>query len=389
VKHEGTAESFLKLIIQPENDDPLSYQRHRENDANNERGEAFPLFKTTTKELSADEPQQLQMDKSKPIVKNVNGNDVLMGRGGVTNSHIGNIRFRKLVHDFQLKYLNLPKMKKSSIAKAIVEIIHHRDGRFLMRQREKSRWEEVDDNRARGKTSQALREKAPEIRKSMFYAMNNISSNMNRYDTNINNNLNGFLPAPIYNFSPNNNAMNLQTFQNSAYSMNTMMNKRHHSNVSRQHDYDDRHTTAIRQQYFHSSKKRRCTMNSNISDFSSCSQQINVHDVLYGRGAGVNNHPGNIHFRNLVRDHKKSYVVSTKIDKGKIAMNIVYRVHSLGGRFLTMSNRQKNKNTTCQWTVVHYKKAREKVSQALREKYSTGDNGTGRSTCRETKIVLA
>lgn len=88
----------------------------------------------------------------------VNSYDVLCGRGGGTNSQIGNRRFRKLVQDFQPIYLLARRKEKPLLARTIVLIIRKRNGRFLKKDEETGELYEVGDQKAEAKTSQALRE---------------------------------------------------------------------------------------------------------------------------------------------------------------------------------------------------------------------------------------
>uniref|UniRef100_A0A7R9WX13 DUF6824 domain-containing protein n=1 Tax=Craspedostauros australis TaxID=1486917 RepID=A0A7R9WX13_9STRA len=84
--------------------------------------------------------------------------DVLLGRGGATNNHIGNKRYRKIVSDFQQEYLTAKKKNKVVISRRIVAVVHSNGGRFLKRNTEIDAWEEVPHKKATEKTSQALRE---------------------------------------------------------------------------------------------------------------------------------------------------------------------------------------------------------------------------------------
>ena len=88
----------------------------------------------------------------------VNSYDVLCGRGGGTNSQIGNRRFRKLVQEFQPTYLLARRKEKPLLARTIVLIIRKRGGRFLKKDEETGELFEVGDAKAEAKTSQALRE---------------------------------------------------------------------------------------------------------------------------------------------------------------------------------------------------------------------------------------
>jgi hypothetical protein len=85
-------------------------------------------------------------------------NDVLFGRGGATNNHEGNRRFRAFVADHQAEYLEARKKDKARISRRIVHLVRERGGRFLRRDDETGLWVEVGDKKAIEKTSQALRE---------------------------------------------------------------------------------------------------------------------------------------------------------------------------------------------------------------------------------------
>merc|ERR1712150_86741 len=88
----------------------------------------------------------------------INSHDVLCGRGGGTNSQIGNRRFRKLVQEFQPTYLLARRKEKPLLARTIVLIIRQRGGRFLKKDDDTGELYEVGDSKAEAKTSQALRE---------------------------------------------------------------------------------------------------------------------------------------------------------------------------------------------------------------------------------------
>lgn len=87
------------------------------------------------------------------------------------------------------------------------------------------------------------------------------------------------------------------------------------------------------------------------------------HDVLSGRGNFVNYHPGNEHFRSLVRKHKMEYVKCPKPQKGKFSKMIYDEIKARNppGRFL------KQESSTKMWYDIGEKKALDKTRQALRE----------------------
>lgn len=102
--------------------------------------------------------------KPSEVIVHVQKNDVLLGRGGETNHHIGNIQYRQLVKICQPAYLEAKRRDKPKIAERIVHAVRCRSGRFLKKDPETNTWRDVGNTRAREKTSQALREGAPELR---------------------------------------------------------------------------------------------------------------------------------------------------------------------------------------------------------------------------------
>lgn len=93
-------------------------------------------------------------------------------------------------------------------------------------------------------------------------------------------------------------------------------------------------------------------------------------DVLCGRGKGVNNHKGNIRFRDIVRKHTIKYHENstTKTEKSYITSLIVAKIRSLQGRFLELDQK------TNSWTDIGDRRAKRKAAQALREITKSKDN---------------
>mmetsp|Transcript_22973 Transcript_22973/g.26611 ORF Transcript_22973/g.26611 Transcript_22973/m.26611 type:complete len:619 (+) Transcript_22973:135-1991(+) len=89
---------------------------------------------------------------------NLHPNDVFLGRGGNGYKHAGNEKLRNLARFQVHRYMNSSKTQKTQISREIVSYIRNTypPGRFLKRVR--GRWEEVDEDMAREKASQALRD---------------------------------------------------------------------------------------------------------------------------------------------------------------------------------------------------------------------------------------
>ncbi|CAB9501488.1 expressed unknown protein [Seminavis robusta] len=92
--------------------------------------------------------------------------DVLCGRGGGSNNWIGNSHWRMLVAANKQLYVTLPKRQKMLLSRSIVHAVRSQNppGRFLQKDSKSDRWYDIGDQRAQEKTSQALREGAPELR---------------------------------------------------------------------------------------------------------------------------------------------------------------------------------------------------------------------------------
>jgi hypothetical protein len=105
---------------------------------------------------------------SKEGTSDFNDADVLSGRGGGTNVHPGNRDFRDLINKYRTSYLKARKNDKPAISRAIVKLVRNNGGRFLKKDERDNLYYEIGDAQAREKTSQALRQKAPEMRKLLL-----------------------------------------------------------------------------------------------------------------------------------------------------------------------------------------------------------------------------
>merc|ERR1719343_1636308 len=93
--------------------------------------------------------------------------DVLCGRGGAALRHPGNQTYRRLVNLNKGLYITCLKTEKLKISRSIVAAIREQNGRFLERDAKKGVWFDIGDKKAVEKTSQALREGQPKLRKQM------------------------------------------------------------------------------------------------------------------------------------------------------------------------------------------------------------------------------
>ena len=94
-------------------------------------------------------------------------NDVMCGRGAGTNYHPGNKKYRQMVEDRKIDYhIKFDRHQKKLIAPEIVQNVRNQNppGRFLERNKDTGKWDDVGDAKAIDKTVQALRENGPKVR---------------------------------------------------------------------------------------------------------------------------------------------------------------------------------------------------------------------------------
>ncbi len=91
--------------------------------------------------------------------------------------------------------------------------------------------------------------------------------------------------------------------------------------------------------------------------------EININDVLCGRGGKINAYSGNVQFRKLVKLHKKAYLMVKKHEKVEIAQMVVNTIQSMDppGRFLKEHEDSKS------WVEIPNERVLKKTKQALRE----------------------
>ena len=89
-----------------------------------------------------------------------NSNDVLMGRGGTNNKHVGNENFRILAQRRSIQYASSSKQNKTQIhASLLLDVFNMRPpGRFIRKDRKSKEWIKVDIHEAFEKASRTLRD---------------------------------------------------------------------------------------------------------------------------------------------------------------------------------------------------------------------------------------
>jgi hypothetical protein len=106
-----------------------------------------------------DEVGANRQNGGKRFVSSIQGWDVLCGRGGKSNHHPGNKRYRQVVSEMKASYRHIEaKTAKTDLSKAIVDHVFGYGGRFIKVDKATDRFYVLTPAESRKKTSQALRE---------------------------------------------------------------------------------------------------------------------------------------------------------------------------------------------------------------------------------------
>jgi hypothetical protein len=135
----------------PEGSDLDSTQKPSRDDESIDSNKEINESKAIEEEQGSDKPRILRLVPT-PF-------DVLFGRGKPYQGHEGNIRLRKVVVLYKVRYSHARCHKKFEIAEEIVQFVKNGDakaGRFLKRVAGDGSWAEVRDSIARDKVSHLL-----------------------------------------------------------------------------------------------------------------------------------------------------------------------------------------------------------------------------------------
>jgi len=356
-------------------------------------------------------------------IKTPTENDILFGRGGLTNHHAGNKRFRDLVILHKKDYTNAIKVVKPRVARKIVKAIRNANppGRFLKRYPD-GMWRDVGDRHATEKASQALREKSQDEKKATK-AKAKVKEALVKGNPPVS--VGDFLhcadgTTPVYHSSQGKSCMVPYQY-NEMYSVmaptsimpnpphlchfpypgmppkpfsrvqpieNVTMSRENQRLVEiKNHDHrnegthlvkggeklDKNNITEMKDEDKEKITKEGGEGNSPIYPrqggiFGKVDDNGNIvvtdQDILCGRGGKTNHHKGNKRFRDVIALHRQDYIRSTKVLKPAVARVIVKKIRSGNpcARFL------KKDKLTNNWVDIGDQRATEKASQALREK---------------------
>jgi hypothetical protein len=110
---------------------------------------------------------------------NFTDKDIINGRGQGIQRLPGNVMFRNLVNAHKQTYAQAPMAEKQNISKGIVIALRHFGFKFLKLNTKTHRYDDIGDTKAVEKTSQALREGQPDIRRELAAEMNDSNSSTN------------------------------------------------------------------------------------------------------------------------------------------------------------------------------------------------------------------
>ena len=369
-----------------------------------------------TSELSSEEnnAQSPQEDFSKAgtiPIPDPAARDVLFGRGGLTNNHPGNRRFRDIISLHRPDYVNAIKIEKPNVARRIVKAIRAGapPGRFLKKNPKDGKWYDVGDKNATEKTSQALREKFKSRHQSPGKELTRGAKRPHEEEmspvaisrsTRIRANEPNGTPVTNATSTPQSvGVANMHGMAHMAGSQPGPYSLAIRTRMSNTLNGPPLHTKSRGKNTAERSTNEGGTpatppsaINSALSDQKKSEQSDSVdlekeepnpvdddgnivvtdHDILCGRGGLTNHHRGNKRFRDIVALHRPDYVRAPKVLKPNVARLIVRAIRNGDppGRFL------KKDDKSGLWYEISDKQAAEKASQALREKVASSNQPT-------------
>mmetsp|Transcript_10082 Transcript_10082/g.18142 ORF Transcript_10082/g.18142 Transcript_10082/m.18142 type:complete len:460 (-) Transcript_10082:125-1504(-) len=303
--------------------------------------------------------------------------DVLFGRGGLTNRHIGNLRYRDIISIHRLDYVRAQKTEKPNVARRIVKAIRtgKNPGRFL-RKGDHGKWIAVSDKEAAWKASQALREKS---RWSSMKQDDKQQASPPAVEVTVDSTVQKVVETAstqVVEKPKKRKASEAEEEPKGSYAVADPEMKKVKAEAPVEPPQPQLPLEAVPTEISHitvppvvtlGNTKQvganymlpAATLNTNASDIFPKDE-----DVLFGRGGRTNHHPGNKRLRQIVNKYRDTYYAAKKVDKPKVSKLVVSALRSANppSRFLRM-----NEETT-QWEDVGDKRAAEKVSQTLREK---------------------
>eukprot|EP00934_Nitzschia_sp_Nitz4_P004168 Nitzschia sp. Nitz4//scaffold205_size38804//6903//9374//NITZ4_007640-RA/size38804-augustus-gene-0.58-mRNA-1//-1//CDS//3329541501//4158//frame0 len=303
-------------------------------------------------------------DTAKPStvpIDNPTPHDVLFGRGGMTNGHVGNRRFRDIIALHRPDYVRATKMDKPNVARRIVRAIRQGNpsGRFL-KKNDDGKWYDVGDRVAAEKTSQGLRERSnaekrqrSALREALRIRREDMEEDEKGDDEGSAKKRKVDVPMGHSLIVPSYVGVASQLNYTGGIPLSLSMKETPKDGKGKKgkkagEEGEDENSESL--------PPNAVDKDGNIL--------VTDYDILCGRGGLTNHHKGNKRFRDIVALHRPDYVRAPKIQKPSVARVIVRAIRNGDppGRFL------KKDEKTGKWYDVGDKKAAEKTSQALREK---------------------
>lgn len=206
--------------------------------------------------------------------------DVLCGRGGQAQKHVGNKTYRALVNLNKQLYASCRTTEKIKISRSIVAAIREQKGRFLEKQSGRETFYDIGDKKAVEKTSQALREGQPKLKKKMHASGEAPPSNLTAAATrtSLKEAAEGYQPPPALDFdnkvTSGGPGLSMADFSNMGLNNNGTQNEFHWEPPSQQQQQQQHQPQTTHHDPYHPVQGRPTmppSANSNISMMSDIS----------------------------------------------------------------------------------------------------------------------
>mmetsp|Transcript_22510 Transcript_22510/g.62487 ORF Transcript_22510/g.62487 Transcript_22510/m.62487 type:complete len:707 (-) Transcript_22510:1299-3419(-) len=346
---------------------------------------------------SKQKPSTRQSDGSATI-KTVTNQDVLKGRGNGVNNLPGNIRFRKIVAQYHIPYMNAPHAHKRSVMEKVRDIVTENGGQFLEVIGD-GLFMPLPETRVFEKISQALRESKAGREKAASTRINGPMNHSEVVGMGVSSTRKPHLVSPsptrtgsrdittkgsevqqqafqfkhllLMNHDVNDDEENNQKIDekvnNSPSPMPATLSRTGSEEKPFSKSFPNHHALASQKKYSDgvegsSFDEKDIPLAGKYVSENGMTQK----DILFGRGQPINTHPGNIIFRKYIHERRETYCNLSTVAKRPFALAVY---DHFGGRFweIVPGLRRSSELT---FRKVEEARSVEKIAQALREKSS-------------------
>eukprot|EP00934_Nitzschia_sp_Nitz4_P008353 Nitzschia sp. Nitz4//scaffold74_size92883//47486//53507//NITZ4_004826-RA/size92883-augustus-gene-0.13-mRNA-1//-1//CDS//3329557604//8343//frame0 len=309
-----------------------------------------PAGASATTSLEADAVDYVSTEKSKPpatieitdngfaktvpVHTNPGPKDVIFGRGEPTRTHTGNLMLREFVSQRLQEYMQTTKTRKSAIIGLVIKEVEEAGARYLVPLDASSRHSiftggcrEATRAEVRSKVSHAFRDGE---KRALLKRQKDESTGESQEK--VTSSKRGAKPDGKGNSAgtkPKESSSDLLSFA----TILTSLRDKSPSNVP---ENENEESENVQQEPGVGNGAQ--SMKSPGSITKNLEMHCGALDIVFGRGAPLRRHPGNIRFREIVESFTAQYKAASKHEKTDIIKQVIQQVSENGSRFLIMED---------------------------------------------------